>query len=279
MKKNIFLCLICFLILSNITINAADFKKPKDKYGYVLGYQVGLEIKSERIHLKSFFKGFYNALSENPNYLEIEKEKRSKKKSFSIGFDAGSLYKKRGIDLLINFKLYEQGINDAIKGKKSSVTASKRQVLKEFNKEIIANQVKAFRRISRFNLNLGKNFLRKNRRKAGVKVLRYGLQYKVLQEGMGERPTMSDRVTVHYEGRLLNGKVFDSSYQRKNPASFPLRGVIRGWGIAVTKMRVGATWMLYIPAYLAYGERGAGKDIGPNETLIFKINLIAVHKR
>ncbi len=126
------------------------------------------------------------------------------------------------------------------------------------------------------NLAAGDAFLEKNKTKPGVVTLADGLQYKVITKGTGPKPTSNDVVTVHYAGTLINGKEFDSSYKRGEPISFPVTGVIPGWVEALQLMPVGSTWELYIPANLAYGEQGAPPAIGPNETLIFKVNLISV---
>lgn len=128
------------------------------------------------------------------------------------------------------------------------------------------------------NLKAGEAFMKKNAENPKVVTLPSGLQYEVLDEGTGPKPTKSDTVTVNYEGKLLNGKVFDSSYERGQPATFPVNAVILGWQEALPLMKTGATWMLYIPSSLAYGAAGAGEIIGPNETLIFKVNLISVNK-
>lgn len=125
----------------------------------------------------------------------------------------------------------------------------------------------------------GETFLLANKNKPGVQTLPDGLQYKVLVEGNGEQPTENDVVTVHYAGKLVNGTEFDSSYKRGEPTTFPVSGVIPGWTEALKKMKVGSTWELFIPAALAYGDRGAPPAIGPNETLIFKVQLISVKKQ
>lgn len=127
------------------------------------------------------------------------------------------------------------------------------------------------------NQDAGDNFLAENSMKEGVKTTDSGLQYKIIEEGSGKSPSPTDMVTVNYEGTLINGTVFDSSYKRGEPISFPVNGVIQGWQEALPMMKEGATWMLYIPSELAYGPRGAGGIIGPNETLIFKVELIKVN--
>ena len=126
------------------------------------------------------------------------------------------------------------------------------------------------------NLRAGQAFLSTNKNMPGVVTTADGLEYKVLQAGHGPKPTKNDVVTVDYEGRHLNGQVFDSSYQRGQPATFPLSMVIPGWTQALTMMNTGATWEIYIPAKLAYGKKGAQGAIGPNEALIFKVHLISI---
>lgn len=128
------------------------------------------------------------------------------------------------------------------------------------------------------NQSKGDTFLTQNKSKPGVVVLPSGLQYKVIKQGNGEKPTANDTVTVNYAGKLINGKEFDSSYKRGEPATFPVNGVIPGWTEALQLMKVGSVWELYIPSNLAYGSQGAGSDIGPNETLIFKVELLGVKK-
>lgn len=123
----------------------------------------------------------------------------------------------------------------------------------------------------------GEKFLTKNAKKDGVKVLKSGLQYKVITEGTGEMPTASDKVQVHYEGTLIDGTKFDSSYDRGEPAEFGVTQVIKGWTEALQLMKEGSTWMLYIPYDLAYGSRQAGQ-IKPFSTLIFKVELIKIVK-
>ncbi len=121
----------------------------------------------------------------------------------------------------------------------------------------------------------GQEFLADNAKKEGVKKLPDGLQYKVLKEGAGKKPSATDTVVVHYRGTLIDGTEFDSSYKRGQPAEFPVNRVIKGWTEALQLMTEGSKWMLYIPSTLAYGERGTpGGPIGPNETLIFEVELL-----
>src|SRR6202008_595694 len=125
----------------------------------------------------------------------------------------------------------------------------------------------------------GDSFLAANKAKDGVKVLPDGLQYKVLTEGNGPKPAATDTVTVNYRGTLVNGKKFDSSYKRDQPATFPVSGVIKGWTEALQLMPVGSKYQLFIPSDLAYGERGAGQDIEPDSTLIFEVDLKSIQPK
>jgi len=125
-------------------------------------------------------------------------------------------------------------------------------------------------------LEKGQAFLKENAKQPGVKTTASGLQYKVLKEGTGKQPKTTDTVEVNYEGKLLNGTVFDSSYKRGQSISFPLNQVIPGWTEGVALMKEGAKYEFFIPSNLAYGSQGAGTDIGPDETLIFTVELIKV---
>jgi FKBP-type peptidyl-prolyl cis-trans isomerase FklB len=126
------------------------------------------------------------------------------------------------------------------------------------------------------NMKIGEAFLAANKTKEGVVTLPSGMQYKILKEGTGPKPTASDTVSCNYRGALINGKEFDSSYKRGEPTSFPVSGVIKGWTEALQLMPVGSKWQLFIPAEMAYGDRGAGGDIGPGETLIFEVELLSI---
>jgi FKBP-type peptidyl-prolyl cis-trans isomerase FklB len=126
------------------------------------------------------------------------------------------------------------------------------------------------------NMKEGKSFLEANAKKSGVKVLPSGLQYQILTDGKGKSPKATDVVKTHYRGTLISGKEFDSSYARKEPAEFPVNGVIKGWTEALQLMKEGSKWKLFIPSELAYGAQGAGADIGPNSTLIFEVELLSV---
>jgi FKBP-type peptidyl-prolyl cis-trans isomerase FklB len=159
----------------------------------------------------------------------------------------------------------------------------KRQALEEYRDTMTAfeqkmkqKQVAQIKELSEKNKQEGEAFLAENRKKDAVITLPSGLQYKVIKKGSGKTPKATDTVTVNYMGSLINGTEFDSSYRRGQPASFKVNGVIRGWTEALQLMQEGAKWQLYIPSDLAYGERGAGRDIGPYSTLIFEVELISI---
>jgi len=130
--------------------------------------------------------------------------------------------------------------------------------------------------VAKKNLEAGLKFLAENKTKDGVITISNGLQYKVITEGSGDKPTIKDTVKCHYEGRLIDGTIFDSSYKGKKPLEFPVYGVIGGWIQALQMMNVGSLWELYLPTELAYGRQGAGRDIGPNEALVFKVELLQI---
>ena len=172
------------------------------------------------------------------------------------------------------------GLNDAFKGNPSKLTQQQvQEVVTEFQqramKEKQEKQAKAKAQGDN-NKQEGSAFLAANKKKDGVKTLASGLQYKILKKGTGATPKTSDTVVTHYRGNLIDGRVFDSSYKRGQPASFPVTGVIKGWTEALQKMKVGGKWQLFVPSELAYGERGAGKLIGPNSVLIFEIELLDI---
>jgi FKBP-type peptidyl-prolyl cis-trans isomerase FklB len=128
------------------------------------------------------------------------------------------------------------------------------------------------------NKKVGQEFLKENLKRAEVKSTASGLQYEILKEGTGEKPKETDTVRCHYEGRLIDGSIFDSSYKRNQPADFPVNQVIPGWVEALQLMPVGSKWRLFIPSNLGYGEYGAGDAIGPNQTLIFEVELLEILK-
>jgi FKBP-type peptidyl-prolyl cis-trans isomerase FklB len=147
-----------------------------------------------------------------------------------------------------------------------------------WQKEMMAKATETQKKAGEKNKKEGDTFLAENKKKPGVVTLPSGLQYKILKEGTGPTPKATDTVVTQYRGTLINGKEFDSSYKRNQPATFPCNQVIAGWTEALQKMKVGSKWQLFVPSNLGYGENGAGGDIGPNATLIFEVELIDIKK-
>lgn len=202
---------------------------------------------------------------------------QQEKFSYIIGYNLGNNFKNQGIQ--IDAKKVLAGLNAGITGAKPAISPVEQQkILKQFQQMLAAKMQQQDKNVAMKNLKQGKAFLAQNAKKPGVKTTASGLQYRVITKGKGAMPIDNSKVTVDYQGSLINGKVFDSSYKRGQPATFPVDGVIPGWTEALKMMREGATWMLYIPANLAYGEHGAGQMIPPNSVLIFKVHLISVNK-
>jgi len=199
------------------------------------------------------------------------------KASYAIGVNIGRDLKQNGIE--VSSQLLTKGLIDAFSDGKLLLTDDEmRMAITTLQKEMTTKR-EAKRAIdAEKNLAVGKAFLVTNKGQPGVKTLKSGLQYKVIKAGKGTSPKATDQVKTHYEGRLINGKVFDSSYKRGEPATFPVNGVIKGWTEALQLMKPGSQWELYVPAELGYGARGAGANIGPNSTLIFKVELLEVVK-
>lgn len=197
------------------------------------------------------------------------------KVSYAIGLNIGKSMKQEGLD--INPDALAAAMKDVFAGAKTQLTDEEVQaVMQDFQKKMMAKQAAARDEGLGKNKAEGEKFLADNKKKEGIKTTASGLQYKVITDGKGKTPKATDTVKTHYRGTLINGTEFDSSYKRGEPAEFPVNGVIKGWTEALQLMKEGSKWQLYIPSELAYGERGAGKDIGPNSTLIFDIELLSV---
>ena len=199
------------------------------------------------------------------------------KLSYAMGLDAGMNFQQMGIP--VKPDVFVIGLRHGLQPKLEQAYMNREEigkVLSEFQKSWQAKQEAAFKKISKTNAEAGRKFLADNKKQAGIKTLSSGLQYKVIANGKGPKPKSTDTVTVDYQGRFINGKEFDSSYKVGKPVSFKVSEVIPGWTEALQLMKTGSTWEVYIPPQLAYGERGVGGPIGPNQTLIFKIHLIKI---
>jgi FKBP-type peptidyl-prolyl cis-trans isomerase FklB len=193
--------------------------------------------------------------------------------SYAMGVEMGKSFRNHGIT--VNSQVFSQGLQDAMNGNSTLMTDDQiQQELRNFQRNASAKMQAQNQQDAQKNQQIGNAFLDANKKRPGVTTTASGLQYKVLTPGNGPKPTASDSVTVDYEGRLLDGKVFDSSYERGKPAVFPVNAIIAGWQEALQLMPVGSTWEIYIPANLAYGQQGVDNVIGPNQTLVFKVHLI-----
>lgn len=207
----------------------------------------------------------------------IKFDNQSSKVGYSIGMQMGSQIVK--IKDEISEEALIMGIKDSLAGKQPQLPMDKMQAaMQEFQKTMMEKEKAKQLAKSSTNVAEGKKFLAENKSKDGVTTTKSGLQYKILKAGEGTSPSATDTVVTHYTGTLIDGKVFDSSYTRNSPATFPVNGVIKGWTEALQLMKVGSKWQLFIPSELAYGKRGAGADIGPDQVLIFEIELLEIKK-
>ena len=199
------------------------------------------------------------------------------KLSYALGHNIGHQLKEMGLQGSLSVDDYAEAVRDVLEGRAAKMGAEEaHMVLQQFFSELEARQQAAAAERGKAARSEGEAFLAENKKQPGVVTTASGLQYTVLQEGTGRQPKASDTVRCHYEGTLIDGTVFDSSYRRGQPAEFGLRQVIAGWTEGVQLMSEGAKYRFYIPWQLAYGERGAGADIPPYAALIFTVELIKV---
>lgn len=211
---------------------------------------------------------FSGTLFINSAIAEVDLSEEDAKKSYSLGLMIGDRITRRYGDL--DYEALIEGIRAQHEGTEAQITLDEAQTaLQQFEQKAQQAQIAEATMA-------GEKYRMENSERDGVTVTDSGLQYEVLTEGNGEKPTASDTVSVHYAGTLLNGKEFDSSIARGQPAEFGLTGVIPGWTEGLQLMAVGSKYRFVIPPELAYGERGAGADIGPGETLIFEVELLEI---
>ena len=191
------------------------------------------------------------------------------KLSYALGLIIGNNLKGMNIEGLLTTE-FTRAVEQVLNGEKTEMTEVQAQGLVQ---EFLREQQEAAGKAAR---EAGENFLAENAKREGVKVTETGLQYEVLTPALGIKPTPTDTVTCHYEGRLTDGTVFDSSYRRGEPASFPLQGVIRGWTEGLQLMSIGSKFRFFIPFDLAYGAQGAGGSIPPYAALIFDVELLGI---
>ena len=204
---------------------------------------------------------------------------RKQKFSYALGMSIGTGYK-QGLEkqsVEVDWNLVAQGLKDSAGGGKTRLSADEEKaVLTEVQNEVRKQQQEKMQALAAANKAEGEAFLTANKAKEGVVTLPSGLQYKIVTPGTGAKPTAADSVVCNYQGTLINGTEFDSSYKRGQPATFGVGQVIKGWTEALQLMPVGSKWQLFIPSDLAYGEQGRGAVIGPNATLLFEIELLSI---
>lgn len=195
--------------------------------------------------------------------------------AYAIGLNMGSTMKAQGVDLDLDYLV--QGLEDGLAGTDPVLSQEEIQTaMQEFQQTMMAKQQEMAQAEGEKNTAAGNAFREQNGAREGVETTDSGIQYEVLTAGDGPMPTASDRVRVHYKGTLVDGEQFDSSYDRGQPAVFPVGGVIQGWQEVIQLMPVGSKWKVVIPPELAYGERGSPPVIGPQSTLVFEIELLGI---
>lgn len=189
-------------------------------------------------------------------------------------------------ELELNLEIFQEGIKDGFTGSKQLLNEEETQeIMMAMQQKMMAKkraermrQMEEREKQSETNKEKGTKFLEENKAKEDVVTLKSGLQYQILKKGTGASPKATDTVKCHYKGTTIDGKEFDSSYKRGEPATFALNRVIKGWTEGLQLMKEGGKWRFFIPSELAYGERGSGPNIGPNEVLIFEVELLGIEK-
>lgn len=208
--------------------------------------------------------------ADEPGELKTEKDKLS----YTIGVEVAKNFKLQEVD--VNQDLLVKGLKDGFAGQKLLLTEQEMRTLSQtFQAELQQRMVVKYRALATENKSKGAAFMVENRTKEGVTALPSGVQYKILKSGTGKKPADSDSVECHYRGTLINGTEFDATKPGK-PATLKVAELIPGWKEVLKLMPANSKWQIFIPSNLAYGERGAGRDIGPNETLVFDLELVAV---
>ena len=212
--------------------------------------------------------------SSQPLTLKTDKDKLS----YAIGMNIGESMKKDSLDIDAN--ILTRAIKDAMSGKPLMTDEEARALVNKLRDEMIKKKQSEDQMAGETNKQAGEKFLAENKTKEGVVTLPSGLQYKIIKQGDGPKPTAADTVVTNYSGTLIDGKEFDSSYKRGQPVTFPVGQVIKGWTEALQLMPVGSKWQLFIPSSLAYGEHAPpGSNIGPNSTLVFDVELLSIQDK
>ena len=232
-----------------------------------------MKLKITMIWIAAMTIGFTAAYvdAEEAPQLKTQKDKIS----YVIGVDVARNFKRLGVD--IDMDVLIKGLKDGMAGEKTLMSEDDLRVtMTAYLEELRQKQAAIMKALAEENKKKGEAFLTENKKKEGVVTLSSGLQYKIIKEGSGKTPTENDTVECTYRGTFIDGKEFDSSFRTGKPATFKVSAVIAGWREALKLMPVGSKWQLFIPPELAYGPMGTGRDIGPNTTLIFEVELLAI---
>ncbi|WP_395743224.1 FKBP-type peptidyl-prolyl cis-trans isomerase [Prosthecobacter sp.] len=254
---------------------------PMDKISYFIGKNVGASIlrQQEKVDMKEFAAGVKEALT------------AKKSSSFTMGSGLGQQFVSEGIPIDIDkliagitFTVEHSSEKPAYTEEELTTAMASFEIFMKAKAEANMTpeqraEAAAVKKKIAENKEAGVKFLAENAKRKGVTTTKSGLQYEIIKEGTGPKPAITDVVKVHYHGTLVDGKVFDSSVERGEPATFPLQGVIRGWTEALQLMPVGSKWRIFVPADLAYGDEGRGEDIGPGVPLIFDVELLGIVKQ
>ncbi|GAC1672933.1 MAG: hypothetical protein PVS2B2_05670 [Candidatus Acidiferrum sp.] len=209
-----------------------------------------------------------------PLALKTQKEKAS----YAIGLNIGKSLHRDAVD--VDAAIVSRGLKDALAGGKSLLTDEEvKAALTTLQTDLRKKQEEKMQIVGDTNKRAGEAFLSANKSKDGVVTLPSGLQYKILKEGTGPKPSATDTIVCNYKGTLIDNTEFDSSYKRGEPATIPVSGVIKGWTEALQLMPVGSKWQLFVPSELAYGPRGPSAEIGPNSTLVFEVELLSIQPK
>ncbi len=217
---------------------------------------------------------FSIACNAQPEAVNVDLKTKQDSASYSLGVNVGKSLLQQGIE--INADIVAVGLRDAMAGESKLTDEQVQATLMALQEDAMQRQSDVRSKEGIDNLKSSEEYLAANKAKDGVMTTPSGLQYKVVTEGTGAKPKVTDKVSVHYTGKLADGSTFDSSHDRGAPAQFALNQVIPGWTEGLQLMSVGSTYMLYIPPSIGYGENGAGASIGPNAVLIFEVELIEI---
>jgi len=302
MKKLTLIILLAALIGCQQTVEkkTLELTTKMDKVSYSIGIDIGKSFENQPFdvladdisqgmsdaltkavarmtqeEMETTLKDFQTEMMSQRDTTNLTPPSNMENVSYSIGYDIGNSFGNQPFELVA--EAVAQGLKDGVNSAEPMMTKEEmEETLTSFQEEIMNQQDSGRKDVADKNRKEGEEFLTANKTKEGIITTESGLQYKVIKEGTGRTPTKSDQVETHYRGTLIDGKEFDSSYKRGETITFPVSGVIAGWTEALLLMKEGAKWQLFIPSNLAYGPRGAGGDIGPNATLIFDIELVAV---